>query len=68
MLALSGEIRQRQPRSIADAIQAYELYLRDVKQNKPTSVRTTIIRPHTFFPDDELLLCEVTPVVPPRCI
>ncbi len=60
-LALIGEIRQRQPRTIADGIQAYELHLRDVKQNKPTSVRTTIIRLHTFFPDDELTLAEVTP-------
>lgn len=60
-LAMTGELRQRQPHTIADGIQAYELYLRDVKQNKPTSVRTTIIRLHTFFPDDELLLSEVTP-------
>jgi integrase len=60
-LALTGELRQRQPRTIAEAVQAYELYLRDVKQNKPTSVRTTIIRLRTFFPDDELTLAEITP-------
>ena len=60
-LALTGELRQRQPRTIAEAVQAYELYLRDVKQNKPTSVRTTIIRLHTFFPDDEVTLAEITP-------
>ena len=60
-LALTGELRQRQPRTIAEAVQAYELYLRDVKQNKPTSVRTTITRLRTFFPDDELTLAEITP-------
>jgi integrase len=60
-LALTGELRQRAPRTVAEALQAYELYLRDVKQNKPTSVRTTMIRLRTFFPDDELTLAEVTP-------
>ena len=38
-----------------------------MKQNKPTSVRTTIIRLRTFFPDDELTLAEITPGARRRC-
>jgi len=60
-LALQGELRRHAGRSFAEAIEEYERYLRDVKQNKPTSVRTTIIRLRTFFPDDELQLADFTP-------
>lgn len=59
--ALERELSGTSSRSIADALDAYEVYLRDVKQNKPTSVRTTLIRLRTFFVDEELALLDLTP-------
>ena len=59
--ALLTELRHRQPRKVEEALDAYEVFLRDVKQNKPTSIRTTMIRLRTFFPDESIPLADVTP-------
>jgi len=49
--------------SVAEAIERYEAYLRDEKQNKPRSIQTTIYRVRTLLHEKDLLLRELTPTL-----
>jgi integrase len=50
-------------RTISDAIDAHELFMRIEKGNKPGSVSVTIHRLRGFFPDQELWLDDLTPAM-----
>jgi hypothetical protein len=52
--ALLREMGQAEERTLGDAIDAYELYLRDEKGNKPGSVAETSLK--TFFAEPDLPL------------
>ena len=62
--SLNREIRRVGEKSIAEAKEEYEVYLRDEKQNKERSYTATLWRLGTFFPDEELSLAALTP---PTC-
>ena len=59
--ALERQLKREAIPTIAQALAEYETYMLDVKQNKPQSVRTTLFRVRSFFPDPELTLQDVTP-------
>lgn len=43
-------------KTVNEAIDEYEVYLRNEKQNKSGSIDTTVIRLHSFFPDLEMMV------------
>lgn len=47
--------------SLKEAIEAYEMHLREEKKNKPGSVRDTVYRLRAFFPVDDELVAGLTP-------
>ena len=59
--ALQRQLKREAIPTLAFALEEYETYLREVKQNKPQSVKTTLFRLRTFFPDQEMTLLDVTP-------
>lgn len=59
--ALEEELAARAGLTIAEAIDAYESYMRDVKHNKPQSCTATAWRLRRFFVDTELTLSALTP-------
>jgi integrase len=63
--SLNREIRRAGEKTIAEAKEEYEVYLRDEKQNKERSYTATLWRLGIFFPDAELPLAALTP---PKCI
>jgi len=62
--SLNREIRKAGEKTIAEAKEEYEVYLRDEKQNKERSYTATLWRLGIFFPDAELSLPALTP---PKC-
>lgn len=50
-------------RTISDAIEAHELFMRVEKGNKPGSISVTIHRLRSFFPDQQLWLDDLTPAM-----
>jgi hypothetical protein len=62
--SLNREIRKADGKTIGQAKEEYEVYLRDEKQNKERSYTATLWRLGTFFPDEELSLSALTP---PKC-
>jgi integrase len=62
--SLNREIRKADEKTIAEAKEEYEVYLRDEKQNKERSYTATLWRLGKFFPDEELSLAALTP---PKC-
>lgn len=59
--AVQLELTAQIGRTVAEALSSYEEYMRDVKQNRPSSIRTTMIRLRGFFADSELALTGLTP-------
>lgn len=60
--ALRRRVAAESGRSISQAIDAYELHLRDKKRNKPKSYTETVRRLRQFFaPVDAELLADLTP-------
>lgn len=59
--AIEDQLKAQVGRSIDEAIQAYEDYLREVKQNKPASCTATAWRLRRFFIEPNLLLRKLTP-------
>src|SRR5262245_865162 len=58
--AVRREFARAQEKTVNEARDAYELYLRYEKGNKPGSVSDTIYRLGMFFPDGELRLSQIT--------
>jgi integrase len=58
--SLNREIRRADEKTIAQATEEYEVYLRDEKQNKERSYTATLWRLGVFFPDQELCLSALT--------
>jgi integrase len=59
--SLNREIRRADEKTIAEARDEYEMYLRDEKQNKERSYTATLWRLGIFFPDAEISLPALTP-------
>ena len=59
--SVNREIRKADENTIGEAKEAYEVYLRDEKQNKKRSYTATIWRLGVFFSDDELGLSSLGP-------
>jgi leucyl-tRNA synthetase len=59
--AIEGAFEKSSSRTTAEALTAYEEYLRNVKHNKPSSAKTTITRLRSFFEDQDLPLSSLTP-------
>ena len=57
---MNREIRRADEKTIAQATEEYEVYLRDEKQNKERSYTATLWRLGVFFPDQELCLSALT--------
>lgn len=55
------DLNQPDTLSIEEAVEQYEVYMRDVKGNKATSAAITAIRLKSFFPDHALHLRELVP-------
>lgn len=58
--AVRKEFAKASTKTMQEALDAYELYLRYEKQNKPGSVDDTIYRLGVFFPDGDLRLCDLS--------
>ena len=58
--AVRKEFAKASTKTMQEALDAYELYLRYDKQNKPGSVDDTIYRLGVFFPDRDLRLCDLS--------
>jgi integrase len=58
--AVRKELSRTTEKTVQEARAAYEKYLREEKGNKPGSVDDTIYRLKTFFPDEQLLLSDLT--------
>ena len=54
------ELKAQSGRTVAEALAAYQEYMRDVKQNRPSSIQTTQIRLRSFFTEPERVLSELT--------
>lgn len=65
--AIEEELTANSGRTIEEAIETYEVYLRDVKQNKPQSCTATTWRLRRFFVDTELPLTDLTPKRAAEC-
>lgn len=59
--SLNREIRKADEKTIAEVKEAYEVYLRDEKQNKKRSYTATLWRLGMFFPDEGGALSTLTP-------
>jgi integrase len=59
--ALQAKLSQELERTIEEALDAYQEYMRNVKHNKPSSVQTTTTRLQSFFEDRALPLVSLTP-------
>lgn len=59
--ALERQLKRDAIPTLAQALIEYASYMLDVKQNKPQSVKTTLFRLLTLFPDQEMILQDVTP-------
>jgi integrase len=59
--SVNRALRKADERTIAEAKEKYEVYLRDEKQNKERSYTATLWRIGVFFPDEELPLSALTP-------
>jgi hypothetical protein len=57
--ALRRELGQTASQTLGEAIDAYELHMRDDKGNKPVSVTETTRRLRRFFPQPDVLLASV---------
>ncbi len=58
--AIEQKLSVQAERTIEEALTAYQEYMRNVKQNKPASVTTTLIRLRSFFEDLQLPLADLT--------
>lgn len=65
--ALEAELSAPQEKTVEEALDAYLVYLQDVKHNKPGSCKTTLTRLRTFFGDADLPLGQLTPKYCGRC-
>ena len=59
--ALLREIKEEVEQTVDEAIDAYELYLRDEKGNRPSSINLTVHRLRSFFTDHDLRIVKVDP-------
>ena len=59
--AIEGQLKAQVGRTIDEAINDYEVHLRDVKQNKPASCTATAWRLRRFFVETDLMLRKLTP-------
>ena len=57
--AIQKEIGEVEEKTVSEAIDAYELYLRDEKGNKPNSIDMTVRRVRSFFTEPNLLLARL---------
>lgn len=58
--AVRKDFAKASTKTMQEALDAYELYLRYEKQNKPGSVDDTIYHLGVFFPDGDLRLCDLS--------
>ena len=59
--SLKKELAKAGDRTIRDARDKYEEYMRDDKGNKPRSIDATAWRLKIFFPEEDLLIEDLTP-------
>lgn len=65
--ALEKQLQAETDRTIEEAIDAYEVYMRDVKQNKLQSCTATAWRLRRFFVDTDLALSSLTSKLAAEC-
>lgn len=65
--AIEDELKAQTDRTIEEAIEAYEVFLRESKQNKPQSCSATAWRLRRFFADTDLALNALTPKLALEC-